>query len=242
MIFDTYYSHLMIIHHLQSQPYVPSLSSNDFNMCIALDASGSVCSPNPFSPQSCSNCASDCQTETSTDTCCANFATTVSFSSEVVKAVEVYNVTKEFSIVQWSSSAYASQALSSATDTKTYLSNQIDYSGGGTNTAAAIVKCQDLFASSPGRKNVILLVTDGVPTIPSGDPAALALAEADSAKLDGTLIIPFFIENNVPSSASDLMCSLSSNVCDSTSDGKVFSVASFDNMDATLAALIGFLE
>jgi len=226
----------------ESQPYVPSLSSNDFNMCIALDASGSVCSPNPMSPQSCSNCASDCQTETSTDTCCANFATTVSFSTEVVEAVEVYNVTKEFSIVQWSSSAYATQALSSATDTKTYLSSEIDYSGGGTNTAAAITTCQDLFAASPGRKNVILLVTDGVPTSGGNDPAALALAEADSAKLDGTLIIPFFIENNVPSSASDFMCSLSSNVCDSTSDGKVFSVASFDNMDATLAALIGFLE
>jgi len=197
-------------------------------MCIALDTSGSICGRQWYLGP------------------CANFNTTVSFSTEVVEAVEVYNVTKEFSIVQWSFSAYATQALSSATDTKTYLSTSIDYRGGNTNTAAAIATCQDLFASSPpGRTNVILLVTDGVPTIggtSSSSPTQAALAEADSAKGDGTFIIPFFIENNAPPSASDLMCSLSSNVCDSTSDGKVFSVASFDDMDALLPVLIDFLE
>ena len=212
-------------------------------MCIALDASGSVCSPNPLYPQSCSNCANACHNVPDKDTCCTNFGTTVTFSTQVVEALEGYPVDKSFSVVEFSSYAYASSPLQSAAATKTYLSNNINYKGGSTNTAGAIQKCQDTFASSPpGRKNVLLLITDGVPSAPRGDPYGVALEEARKAKSDGTLILPFFIENNVPSTASSFMCSLSSNLCDQTSDGKVFSVANFDNVDATLAALIGFLE
>jgi len=53
--------------------------------------------------------------------------------------------------------------------------------GGYTNTAEAIEKCQHTFGNSD-RQNVILLVTDGVPTRPSGDPFQAAINAANDVK------------------------------------------------------------
>ena len=73
--------------------------------------------------------------------------------------------------------------------------NKIEYSGGLTNLANAIMSCQQTLSSSPpGRKNVMLIITDGRPSLPRNDPETPAETAATVAKKQGTFIIPVLIE------------------------------------------------
>merc|ERR1711971_979693 len=104
---------------------------------------------------------------------------------------------------------------------------KLDYSGGGTNHAAAITACQETLAQSlhDDRENVILLITDGVATMPDY-PFESAEAAADLAKEAGTMIVPVFVSPENQQQL-DYMAGLSS-------DGQVADVTDF----AELSSLI----
>ena len=55
------------------------------NVCIALDMSGSVCSPDFNNPKMCSDCASECLDEGfDKNTCCSNFRLIEEFGTQVM--------------------------------------------------------------------------------------------------------------------------------------------------------------
>ena len=102
--------------------------------------------------------------------------------------------------------------------------------GGYTNTAQAIQKCQDTFGNSD-RQNVILLLTDGVPTRPSGNPAQAAINAANDVKTrsNPTFLQPVFVNaGGNPLSAITFMNDIAS--------GSVFTIGEFDDLNADLVA------
>lgn len=90
---------------------------DDFNLCIAIDASGSVCGN--FAGH-CANCkpTAFCQDfGVDTDTCCSNFEKVKEFSSAVVTSLEEFSVEKSFSVVQFGTDATVESELSIADST-----------------------------------------------------------------------------------------------------------------------------
>ena len=172
----------------------------------------------------------------SADTCCGNFDNVKQFSSLIVGALADFDAEKSFSVVQFATNAQLVSSLSSGVQTMSVI-NQLDYTGGLTNHQAAIQACQGSLQSFDSRKNFILLVTDGVPTVGSvaADVAAAegaAEAAATSAKSAGTHIIPVFISpNGNDVSALNYMRRLSS-------DGKVFDVFDFASLNSLQDRLI----
>lgn len=86
----------------------------------------------------------------------------------------------------------------------------LKYTGGLTNHGDAISVCQGVF--DPTKKNIIVLITDGVSSRPQmcpistpswtynggtgGGPADCGITAANDAKAAGTLIRPVFIETS----------------------------------------------
>lgn len=213
-------------------------TETDFNLCIAVDMSGSVCGNSR--DRECSNCrasflpmlfASECRDNwVSEDTCCNNFAKVQDFSSLIVNVLGDFPAKKSFSVVQFATDARLVSGLKSAEQTISKL-EQLDYTGGLTNHGAAIRACQRTLPSSSGfRKNFIMLITDGVSSEPN-DPEGYAEAAATAAKFDGTFIIPVFISPNNDWSALSFMMRLSS-------DGKVFDVTDFDSLNSLQDRLV----
>ena len=168
----------------------------------------------------------------SEDTCCNNFANVKDFSSIMVNLLDGFNSEKDFSVVQFATNAQLVSNLSSAEQTDQVI-ERLDYTGGFTNHASAIQTCQQTLPSrgSSGRKNFIMLVTDGVPSEPDFDPEGAAESAASFAKSQGTVIIPVFISPYNDFSALSFMRRLSS-------DGKVFDVTDFDSLDSLQDSLI----
>jgi len=196
-----------------------------FDLCIAIDASGSVCSsPNTLDCNKCSPlifCRDDPNLDR--DTCCTNFATIKQFTSNVISTFdERFSADKSFSIVMFSDDATIESPLLSAEATLQAV-EAINYSGGSTSHKAAIEVCEHALVSTSeiDRKKIILLVTDGVSTAPEPDPSFAAESAATNAKNDGTTIIPVFISSEYDEDALAFMSRLSS-------DGNVFNVADFD--------------
>ncbi|KAL9182296.1 hypothetical protein ACHAXT_012948 [Thalassiosira profunda] len=177
-------------------------TERDFNLCIALDMSGSVC--NDGSGSECLSCrssflpiffTSECRdTFVDEDTCCDNFGRVKDFSTLMVRLLGGFEGDKDFSVVQFATRAQLFQSLSSEEETVQTL-GRLDYTGGMTNHGAAINLCQQTFPTdtSTSRQNFILLVTDGVSSEPSIDPEIYAEQEANEAKRSETKIIPVFI-------------------------------------------------
>ena len=139
---------------------------------------------------------------------------------------------KSFSLVEFSTDAEVKRSLVTAQNVRNYLNNDIDYMGGYTNTAQAIEKCQDTFGNSD-RQNVILLVTDGVPTRPSGDPFQAAINAANDVTnpnlSNPTFLQPVFINaGGNPQSATTFMKNIAS--------GGVFNIDDFDGLDQDAVA------
>ena len=78
----------------------------------------------------------------------------------------------------------------------------LKYTGGLTNHGDAISVCQGVF--DPKKKNIIILITDGVssrpqtcpistPSYDNGGPGDCGIIAANTAKAAGTLIRPVFI-------------------------------------------------
>lgn len=234
------------------------LMKQEFNLCLAVDMSGSVCNGN--SGSDCLNCrasllesilpmffSSGCRdTSVSEDTCCNNFANVKDFSALVIDSLGDIPVEKSFSVVQFATSAQLLSGRSSAAQTLAII-DELDYTGGLTNHAAAIAKCRDGLASPPGpagvpgasalpwaprdRRDVLVLVTDGVPSEPAADPEGAAAAAARRAKEDGIVVVPVFIAPDNDRSALAFMRGLSS-------DGTVFDVTDFGSLNNVLDKLV----
>ena len=219
-------------------------TEQDFNLCLAVDMSGSVC--NDGDGSYCNECTSgptlfglpipffgtDCRDSfVSEDTCCSNFANVKGFSSTMVKLLDDFPAEKAFSVVQFATNAQLVSNLESSDETVQVI-DQLDYTGGLTNHASAIQACQQTLPSNDNsRKNFIMLITDGVSSEPGFDPEGEALAAARVAKTDGTLIIPVFISPDNDWNARVFMSQLSS-------DGKVFDVTDFESLSSLKDSLI----
>ncbi|KAL7544749.1 hypothetical protein ACHAWF_008108, partial [Thalassiosira exigua] len=166
------------------------------------------------------------------DTCCNNFAKMQEFSSDLVFSLDAYPKEKAFSIVRFSTDATEVEALSPAGDVIKAI-EKLDYSGGLTNHESAIETCQRSFDTIPGRKNFIMLVTDGEASTPSWNAEALAEQAAEVAKSGGTYIIPVFISTGriIDQSALEYMQRLGS-------AGTVFYVNDFDSLNDLQSELI----
>lgn len=109
--------------------------------------------------------------------------------------------------------------------------DQLTYSGGRTNHADAINVCRDSLASSTNNgKNLILLITDGDPSMPLGSPQVDAEQAAAGAKSDGIFIIPVMILPRFLYQETYLQ--------GISSDGSVFSVSDFDVLDGLHESLL----
>lgn len=214
-------------------------TEQDFNLCIAVDMSGSVCNYGT-NGSDCLNCraaflpiffTSECRDNfVSEDTCCNNFANVKDFSSSMVNLLDDFPAEKSFSVVQFANSAQLMSGLKSVEQINPVIS-ELDYTGGVTNHAAAIQMCQQTLSSFGGRKNFIMLVTDGVSTEPEFEPEAAAEEAATSAKSNGTFIIPVFISPTNDWDALAFMSRLSS-------DGEVFDVTDFDSLNSLQDRLV----
>eukprot|EP00581_Thalassiosira_minuscula_P010308 CAMPEP_0183710014 /NCGR_PEP_ID=MMETSP0737-20130205/5903_1 /TAXON_ID=385413 /ORGANISM="Thalassiosira miniscula, Strain CCMP1093" /LENGTH=892 /DNA_ID=CAMNT_0025938237 /DNA_START=120 /DNA_END=2798 /DNA_ORIENTATION=+ len=219
-------------HPSHSPSWKPTCSTeHDFNLCLAIDMSGSVC--NDGKGSECLECrapflpmffTSECRDMfVSEDTCCNNFADVKEFSSNMVNLLDNFPADKSFSVVQFATNAQLLNGLSSVTQTLSII-DRLDYTGGLTNHADAIKMCQKNLQSFGNRKKFIMVITDGKPSEPDYDPEGAALAAASSAKYDGTFIIPVFISPDNDWDAFAFMRKLSS-------DGKVFDVTDFGSLN-----------
>ncbi|KAL7522406.1 hypothetical protein ACHAWX_007092 [Stephanocyclus meneghinianus] len=206
----------------------------DFNLCLALDNSGSICG---FGIDDCLFCepalfCSNLFSFLPPSTCCNNYADIIEFSKLMVFALEQFEAEKSFSLVQFATNAQLISNLATANVTLDVLDN-VRYTGGSTEFGEPIRLCQQSFASSsdPNRKNFIMLITDGLPATTSPDPVIVAQEEADNAKSNGTIIIPVFISEYNDAYALAFMSSLSS-------DGEVFDVTGFASLDTLKDSLI----
>lgn len=202
--------------------------------------SGSVC--NDGDGSDCVSCpgatflstigfASECRdTSVSEDTCCTNFAKVKEFSSIMVNSLGNFPAEKLFSVVQFATDAQLVRVLSSADDTVLTIDG-LEYTGGMTNHESAIQTCQQTLPPYDDRKNFIMLITDGLSSVPEFDPESAAEAAATNAKSDGSFIIPVFISPDNDLSALEFMSRLSS-------DGIVFDVTNFDTLTSLQDRLI----
>lgn len=152
----------------------------------------------------------------------------VNFAKKVINSLNQIDREKSFSLVTFSTDAEEERGLTTARNVRNYLNNDVDYSGGYTNTKEAIEKCQHTFGNSD-RQNVILLVTDGVPTRPSGDPFQAARNEAAEVKglSNPTYVQPVFINaGGNPQNAITFMNDIAS--------GRVFTIDDFDDLNDSL--------
>ena len=210
----------------------PSSCIATANVCFAIDMSGSVCSPDFSISELCENCPAQCaQNPFNQGTCCGNFNEVKSFSVDFVEALARETLgSAEFSVVQFSTTATRVTGLSSSNVVIPFL-NGLEYTGGFTNHAEALATCQQTLVSyvDPDRKNVILLITDGVATMPEVDPFGEAQSAAALVKNEGTYIRPVFIDGQNQQQL-EYMSSLSS-------DGEVSEGNSFGELPALIQDL-----
>ena len=166
-----------------------------FDICIAIDYSGSVCTKSGESPQNCypSDTNSKCDMSLGFPDRCPNFQLVKSFVADLISEVEGVGPNKQFSLVTFSdvSKTTTIAELTSADSALNQVSD-IAYLGGWTNTGGAINACADTLADSDKEK-VIVLVTDGTPTTGASNPLGYAQLEAQNAMEAGILMLPMYI-------------------------------------------------
>jgi len=148
--------------------------TEEIDVCIALDNSGSICTNLDLSPKQCLGCkeggsSDQCQANGEADgtLCCGNYETLTTFASNyITKLDELYPEKTSFGVVK-----YATTAMEVVDDAAAHRAiHEItkgewsQYTGGFTNTQDAIHKCIELLADSKFEKKSIVLLTDGTPT------------------------------------------------------------------------------
>ena len=172
--------------------------NGDFNLCIALDMSGSVCDGGKCllcQPSTCNSVGINQQR------CCNNFDNMLEFSKALVGALGDLKTQQDFSLVHFATDAEIASTLQNSNQAIKTL-QQLVFSGGSTNLKQGITLCQQTMDSSvAGRKNLMLIVTDGVPSVPEPRPRESAREAAIAAKNKGTFIVPIFIEKEPAAAA-----------------------------------------
>ena len=166
------------------------------------------------------------------DTCCPNFSRVKDFGVAVVNWINHLQFglnSRTLSLVTFAGSAQVQIGIGG--DIMSGLDN-LDYSGGLTNTGSAIQQCQSTFDghSNDDTTNFILLVTDGVPTTQSGWYSASqgdshARTQANAAKAAGSNIETVFIN---PSDANESIRNFMSYL---SSSGTYYNVGDFEALE-----------
>lgn len=186
-------------------------------------------------------------------TCCANFAREAEFASKINESFEHFQRVVRTSVVSFATEASVMLELGTVNDTSAALS-KLTYTGyvfesnlavfafslilchpvylssGWTDHEKAIDSCQSTFSNTSDERNIILLVTDGVPTQPL-DPRRAGLEAAKLAKEAGSYLVPIFIDlQQNDASAVDYMSALAS-------DGIHYDVTAFAQLNGLIANL-----
>jgi len=141
-------------------------ASKPLSVCIALDESGSVCSigqPNQCAQLADWNGQGNNQCDYANN--CPSFnAITKDFTKTLIQGLDAVSDNSEFSIVTFGRHATVDAALSPANVALDTV-DELVYSGGWTNTQAAIMKCREQLDDAPAENlKVLVLITDGLPT------------------------------------------------------------------------------
>lgn len=210
-----------------------SNTEKDFNLCIAIDMSGSVC--NRVWDNPCEGCEPlfYCYDDgVGRDICCNNFRDMVEFAKSMITSLAALQSNQSYSVVQFATNATLVSLLTSSIETLEVM-DKMAYSGGLTNHAAAISACQETLAQSPtgDRKNLLLLITDGDPSLPELAAKEAASQAAAEAKEAGTLIISVMISSLFKPATLDYMREISSH-------GAVFNVSGFQDLASLQQSLL----
>jgi len=140
------------------------------------------------------------------------------FTEGLVTELGSLSSDEDFSIVHFGTNVTIASALESWRQSIETI-NQLKYNGGGSNLAGAISRCVATLAiSPPNRKNIILLMGVGTPSVPEVNPLEAAATAAMNARNQNTAIVPILIEE--PTSADDSNVLYLKN--EISSDGQVF--------------------
>lgn len=216
--------------------------TNDYiNVCFAVDQSGSVCNKsNGISGFECIDCqpAFYCNSPGyDTETCCYNFQLVKDFCRDMIISLDALASDSRFSIVKFSTLASIDSELSTADETVVVLDDMI-YSGGLTNHADAISVCQQSFQpadTNNGWRNVIVLITDGVPSQPEDRGEEVALEASADAKADGSYIIPILVSSTLDAFTNNLLALMEAIA---SGDGNVLNVENFEELDSVANSLL----
>jgi len=215
-------------------------SYEDFNLCFAIDMSGSVC--NQLSGYECYLCepALICKSDgVDEGTCCNNFRDVIDFSKLMVDTLEsTIPSDQSYSVVGFGDVATLASDMTNSDDALKALGD-LEYLGGRTNHADAITICRNSLmgssSSSDDRKNIILLITDDLPSEPRGAPQEDAERAANAAKSDGIFIVPVMVIapqfTNILQAPLEYLQGISS-------DGAVFDVSDFGVLNSLRFALL----
>jgi len=213
------------------------------DVCIALDRSGSVCSPLNH-VQGCDSCnpTSSCHTPGLTmDQCCNNWVKNVEFADGLIDML-ADGRDDQFSIVSFAgASSKETSGRVSAAAAKAALGT-VAYSGGWTITGQAIADCKNLLKDSENDP-VIILVTDGTPTrgapgVSDGsyqDHKDWAEEKATQAKAHDIQIIPVVVDTG-HTNFNFLKTKVASD------PGATITVSDFDHLPTILDDVVGLVQ
>lgn len=200
-------------------------SARDFNLCLAIDMSGSVC--NGDSSLLCLDCEplNVCRSgKENRRICCPNFSNALKFSEDLIDGLSDLPSDRDYSVVHYATAATVASTSESGPNAIDTIKN-LNYSGGKTNLADAISSCQSTLDRLPRRsKNYIVVFTDGFPTQPTSEMVAegTAVSAAKNAKIQGTVIIPVLREDRKRDGFANALEFLREDI---SSNGEVFSLS-----------------
>ena len=201
--------------------------------------SGSVC--NQGTGFECKDClpelvCNDGMTELLSTSCCNNFQRVIDFTKDIVNSMSDIDVDQKYSIVGFSNNANVAVGMTDSEEAIAVLDDLV-YSGGKTNHAAAIYSCRGAMGSNYD-EGLILLITDGDPSEPEDSPQTTAELAAEEAKAAGINIVPVMI---IPQFVTLIPQPLKY-LQGISSDGEVLSVSDFDALDSIQNSLLGQLS
>lgn len=213
----------------------PEHYNRKFNVCLALDVSGSVCAPDPALPRSCSNCPSECnQSPFDPGTCCRNFASLKAFAFDLLNAAADLTVDGSDVAVVAASSLMSPRRVvwPSHPDAVGPALDGLHYAGGHADHAGSLMECQkalDESSDPTGVDVVVLVAAGGVSPQPGRAARSSAASAADAIKRSGTHVRPVVVGDGTREQV-DYLAGISS-------DGVVTEVA-FDDLSVLVDSLV----
>ena len=210
-------------------PDLSDCGEKDFDICIAIDMSGSICSPENHA-QTCRypsySCVAACQQSGfSRELCCYNHEMEREFATKFISTMDSYGGTQRFSLVTFADDGHQVMSLQTA-DLANYDIDRLVYTGGKTNTGEAIKNCHDFLSNGHAPNKAMIILTDGKPTASyegNEDHMGYARQEATSAKLAGITVMAVTVDT--PHTDMDKIRQLAS------SDNFIVEVVDFTNLN-----------